>query len=427
MIGGTSPGVDINYNFDDMKVKHKNLTVLWNLHKYVIEMAKSINANLNNLNLHQYELGIEEQYIFSKLNSTIKEVTELFDEYKLNEIPWKVEDLFLELSRTYIQLTRDKAAMGSDEDKKIVQYTVFTILLESLKLFSPIAPFISEMIYQNLRSQFKLRNESINLFEWPKYNEELIDTSLETDMKVISEIVQSALAVREKIQLGIRWPLKELITATKDKKIMNSVEKLKNVIKRQINAKEIKIIESMPNVKVRIKADYSKLGPDFGDKAPKIIAQLTINSPETVLKHIQEEGKYSFKVDGEIINLTKEYLIVTREVPLPYEEGTFKQGFVYLNKEMTDELEAEGFAREIMRRVQALRKKAGLQKSDSISLFVKTDDELREMLKDWNLIIKEKVGASQFRISELEPSKKHAFVSKEKVKGKEFEIFLEKV
>ena len=80
-----------------------------------------------------------------------------------------------------------------------------------------------------------------------------------------------------------------------------------------------------------------------------------------------------------------------------------------------------------MRRVQALRKKAGLQKSDSISLFIKTDDELKEMLKEWNLMIKEKVGASQFRISELEPSKKHAFISREKVKGKEFEIGFDKV
>ena len=113
-------------------------------------------------------------------------------------------------------------------------------------------------------------------------------------------------------------------------------------------------------------------------------------------------------------------------MPFPYEEGAFKGGNIYLNKEMTDELEAEGFAREIMRRVQSLRKKAGLQKSDNISLFLKTDEELKEMLKEWNLVIKEKVGASQFRISEMEPSKKHSFISSEKVKGKEFELHFDK-
>jgi len=427
MVGGTAPGVDINYNFDDMKVKHKNLTVLWNLHKYAIEMAKNLKVNPIDLKLEKRQFDIEERHIFSKLNSAIKKVTEIFDDCKLNEIPWQVEELFLELSRTYIQLTRDKSSMGSDEEKKVVLYAVFNVLLGSLKLFAPVAPFVTEKMYQNLKLEFRLKEESIHLLEWPKHDEGLIDEELEASMQIINEVVQSALAVREKMQLGVRWPVKEMVVAAKDDKIISAVEKMKDVIKKQINAKEVKVAESLPNVKVKIKADYSKIGPDFGDKSPKVIAQLTIDSPETVLKHIQEKGKYSFKVDGETMEIVKEHLIVTREVPLPYEEGVFKNGFVYLSKEMTDELEAEGFAREIMRRVQALRKKAGLQKSDNISLFIRTDEELRGMLKEWNLVIKEKVGASQFRISELEPSKKHAFVSKEKVKGKEFEILFDKV
>ncbi|MBI2649875.1 class I tRNA ligase family protein [Candidatus Woesearchaeota archaeon] len=427
MIGGTPPGVDINYNFDDMKVKHKNLTVLWNLHKYAIEMAKNLKVNPSELKIDLQKFDVEERFIFSKLNSAIKMATETFNEYRLNEIPWQAEELFLELSRTYIQLTREKSSMGSEEDKKVVLYAAYNVLLESLKLFAPIAPFITEAMYQNLRHEFRLKEESIHLFGWPKHDEGLIDKELEESMQTISEIMQSALAVREKIHLGVRWPVKEIVIAAKDKNIASAVEKLRDVIKKQINVKEVKIVESMPNVKVKIKADYSKIGPKFGDKAPKIIAQLTIDSPETVLKHIQENGKHSFNADGEIIDIVKEDLLVTREVPMPYEEGIFKHGLIYLNREMTDELEAEGFAREIMRRVQALRKKAGLQKSDNISLFIKTDDELREMLKDWSIVIKEKVGASQFRISELEPSRKHAFVSNEKVKGKEFEIHLEKV
>jgi len=435
MIGGTSPGVDINYNFEDMKAKRKNLIVFWNLHKYVIDLQKMMQkTDMQKIiessffaNFKHFKLDIEERYILSKLNSTIKKAEEKFDEYKLNEVPWIVEELFLELSRTYIQLTRDKSSMGSDEDKKIVLWTVFNVFFESLKLFAPIAPFITEALYQNLRNEFKLKEESIHFFDWPKYNEELIEQELEDSMNAVSDIVQNALAVREKLQLGIRWPLNEIVIVSKDNKITNDVEKLKDVIKRQVNVKKVTIAKSIPNLKVKVKADYSKIGPEFGDKAPKIIAQLTIDSPETILKNINEKGKYTFKADGEAISLLKEHLIVTREAPIPYEEGAFKSGFIYLNREMSDELEAEGFAREIMRRVQALRKKAGLQRSDSISLFIKTDNELKEMLKEWNLVMKEKVGAYQFRISELEPSKKHAFASKEKVKGKEFEIYLEKV
>ncbi|MBI2659013.1 class I tRNA ligase family protein, partial [Candidatus Woesearchaeota archaeon] len=427
MIGGTSPGIDVNYNFDDMKVKHKNLMVLWNLHKYAIDMAKNLKANPSDLRPEKNNLDVEELHILSKLNSAISNATELFDEYRLNEIPWKVEELFLELSRTYIQLTREKASMGSEEDKKIVLHTVYNVLVESLKLFAPIAPFVTEMIYQNFRHEFRLKEESVHLLGWPKYDNDLIDKNLEESMQAISEIMQSALAVREKLHLGVRWPIKEIVIAVKDKNIINAVEKLRGVIKKQINVKEVKIVESLPNIKIKIKVDYSKIGPKFGDKAPKLIAQLTIDSPESVLKQIEERGKYSFNADGEMMEIVKEDLFVTRDVPLPYEEGIFRNGFIYLNREMTDELEAEGFAREIMRRVQALRKKAGLQKSDSISLFIKTDDELKEMLKEWNLVIKEKVGASQFRISELEPSRKHAFTSNEKVKSKEFNIEFDKL
>lgn len=426
MIGGTAPGVDINYNFDDMKVKHKNLTVLWNLHKYVIEMAKNLKINPSDLDLEKYEVNVEERCMFSKLHSAIKKATELFDEYRLNETPWVAEELFLELSRTYIQLTRDKSAMGSDEDKKVVLYTAYTVLMGSLKIFAPIVPFIAERMYQNLKNEFKLNEESIHHFDWPKYDESLIDKELEQNMIIASEIVQSALAVREKMQLGVRWPIKEIVISTKDHNVMAAVEKMKDVIKKQVNVKAIGLVESMKGVKLKIKADYSHIGPDFGDNAPKVIAQLTINSPETILKSIQEKGKYSCKIDGEAVNIVKEHLIVAREIPLPYEEGAFRGGFIYLNKEITDELEAEGFAREIMRRVQALRKKAGLQKSDNISLYLKTDDELKDMLKEWNLVIKEKVGASQLRVSELEPSKKHAYISSEKVKGKEFEIHFDR-
>ncbi len=426
MIGGTPPGVDINYNFDDMKVKHKNLTVLWNLHKFVIEMAKNLKVNPADLEVEKKHFDVEEKYIFSKLNSAAKKTTEILDGYRLNETPWVVENLFLDLSRTYIQLTRDKSSMGSDDEKKAVLYSVYNVLLGSLKMFAPIAPFITEAMYQNLRHEFKLKDESIHLLQWQNCREEMIDEDLEESMQAASEIVQSALAVREKMQLGTRWPIKELVVAVKDEKISNTVRKMSDVIKKQVNVKKVGVVESFPNLKIKIKADYAKLGPDFGDKSPKIIAKLTVDSPESVMKQIQEKGKYTCKIDGESVEILKEHLIISREVPLPYEEGSFKNGFVYLNREMSEELEAEGFAREIMRRVQALRKKAGLQKSDNISLYIKTDDELKEMLKDWMLMIKEKVGASQFRISELEPSKKHAFVSIEKVKGKEFEIGLDK-
>jgi len=210
MISGANPGLDLNYNFDDMKVKYRNLTILWNLHNYVIDLAK--NANINPKELKNIEKNLfyfdEEKYIFSKLNSTIRKITKLYDDYKLNEIPLLIEDLFLALSRIYIQLTRNKSI---GDHKKVVLYTVYNVLMGCLKLFAPTAPFTTEKIYQNLKGEFKLKEESIHLFDWPKCDEILINKELENEMDTISDVVQIILSLREKVQQGIRWPLQEVI------------------------------------------------------------------------------------------------------------------------------------------------------------------------------------------------------------------------
>ena len=426
MISGANPGLDLNYNFDDMKVKYRNLTILWNIHNYVIDLAKTANINPKELkNIEKdFLYSFEEKYIFSKLNSTIKKISKLYNDYKLNEAPLLVEDLFLALSRVYIQLTRNKSI---GDNKKVVLYTVYKVLMGCLKLFAPAAPFITEKIYLNLKKEFNLDKESIHHFEWPKYDEKTIKRELENNMDTISDVVQIILSLREKIQMGVRWPLQEVIIVTKDEKTKAAVEKLKDIIKKHTNIKELNVQQSLPGIKQVIKADYSKLGPDFGKKTPEIIAKIGSESTETILNHIEKEGRYTLKLGKEKINIVKGHLIVTREIPVPYVEGNFKNGFVYLNKDVDEELEAEGYARELTRRIQELRKKAGLQKKDRISLFIKTDEELKSMLKKWETSIKEIVGASTLKVDYLNPSKKHKFTSKEKVRDKKFELFLDKV
>ncbi|MCH8329537.1 MAG: isoleucine--tRNA ligase, partial [Nanoarchaeota archaeon] len=233
MIGGANPGLDLNYNFDDMKVKYRHLTVLWNLHNFLIDLARNSKINPKDMKIRSDRFSMEENYIFSKLNSTIRNATKLFDNYELNKIPIVVEDLFLTLSRTYIQLTREKT--NDENTRKVVLYTVYDVFMETLKMFAPVAPFITEKIYQNLKKEFSLEEESIHLYEWPKYNEKLINKELENQMDTVNNILQAILALREKLQLGVRWPLQEVIVVTKDNKTI----KWKN---KTIKPKDITII-----------------------------------------------------------------------------------------------------------------------------------------------------------------------------------------
>ena len=423
MIGGANPGLDINYNREDTKIKHKNLTVLWNIHNYLIDLVKNYKIDTKKLKIDKKKCKLEEKYILSKLNSTIKKVTELFEQYRLNEIPWLIEELYLELSRAYIQLTREKLSAGTEEEKNLVASVTYYVLFETLKLSAPVMPFITEKIYLNLKEAFNLKEPSIHLHKWPEFLENEIDGKLEKDIQTIQGIVQNILAGREKIQLGVRWPLKEVIITTKDEKVIEALERLEDLIKIQTNIKEIRIQPTLPGIRQTIKADFAKLGPDFGKLSPKIVVKVAQESPESILSHLEKEGKFPIDVDGAKVNIVKEHLIIQRTIPEPYQEVEFRSGFIYVNKELTPELEAEGFAREIMRRTQSLRKTAGLQKKDRIDLFIKTEVNL----KSFEQQIIEKVGANSLVISEASPKEKFQSASKEKVKGKSFELFFNKI
>ncbi|MEK6826428.1 MAG: isoleucine--tRNA ligase, partial [Nanoarchaeota archaeon] len=282
-IGGANPAMDLNYNENDVKVKFANLGVLWNLTNYLINYADG------SLLKKRKRIDLEERYILSKLNTSIKEATEAFDEYRLNEIPLMAEKLFLSLSREYVQMTRQKM----EDDRNTVLLIVFEVLNNVIKVLAPIAPFITEKIYQELKTKFKLKKLSVHLFEWPKYNNKLIDKKLEEKFEWMNKVVQEALAQREKAGFGVRWPLPKLEINVLDKKMLKEFEE---IIKKQVNVKELKIAR----------------------------------------------GDFLVKLD---INITKE-------------------------------LEKEGFLREVLRRIQALRKKQGLNVRDKITLNINSDFDL---------------------------------------------------
>jgi len=418
MIGGAEPGVDINYNFDDMKVKARNLSVLWNTYRFVLDLAKQVQLK----EFDESVLGAEERYIISRLHSTIKKVSELFENYVLNEIPWEVERLFLDLSRIYIKLIREK--LIDEKGKEIVLFTCFKVLLECLKLFAPVAPFISERIYQGLRKIFGIKVESIHLFDWPEYDNRLIDSELEYKFDVMNRIISAILAVRDRIKRGVRWPLSKVVVVGWER-TKEVIEEYGELIKRQANVKEIVAEDSFGKLE-RVKANFLTIENEFDEKtAAKVIAALTTTSAETIVEHIEKEGKFEIDVNGKKVAVQKRHLVFEYSIPKDYEVEECFTGMptkVYVNIKLTPELEAEGYARELARRIQILRKKAGLEKRQKIVLHVKADEDLVNMLRNFEEQIMLKVGAEHMKITTIKPARKHEWVSIEKIKNKELQI-----
>jgi isoleucyl-tRNA synthetase len=327
-ICGTSSGENINFNWEDVKQKQRHLLVLWNLHKLLLDLKKNTKTSKEKA---------EEKYILSKMNSTIKEVSELFEQYKLDKTITQVENLFLDLSRVYVQLTREKA------DEKIVYKTLKEVYVSCLKLFAPICPFITEKLWQELRKEKIVKEESIHLSKWPKQNSKKINKKLEQEFRDVLNIIEAGLRDRAEKEIGLKWPLSKA-TIKSDKKIS---KELLDIIKRQLNVKKIEI---------------------------------------------EKSEKTEIKIDTKI----------------------------------TPELQREGYARVLSRKVQSERKKSGLVKKDKIDLIVTTDMDLD---KEKNYI-KERTNAGKVKIKkELKQGEQEKYINKIDIKIKDikFKILFKKL
>jgi isoleucyl-tRNA synthetase len=427
-IGAANPGLDLNYNHEDAKLKYKNLIILWNIHNFLIDLAKTIGKNPADLDPKVMEtlFSDEERYIVSKLNSTISLVTEKFENYLLNEVPGLVEELFLELSRTYVQLVRDKASVGSENDREVVLFTLYHVLLEAMKLFAPVAPFITEQMYQDLKKEFKLPEESVHLFSWPAADKKKIDKAIELGMQAAGKIIEASLAAREKAKLSLRWPVKAIFVVSANDELLGQVRALQAIIKTQTNAKDIISGKEFAQVKEVVKANQGTIGKTFGHRAPSVIAKIAQESDQSILKSLAKDKKVTLNLGNEKVELGAEHFIIERQVPKHIVAMEGKDFVVYLDTTRNEQLEAEGFAREIMRRVQALRKDAGLDKRDQISLVIQADRQFIAMLQQWESAIKEKVGAKAIKLTDQPLARKHEHSSEEKVKDRKFSLHFDK-
>ena len=371
-IGAANPGLDLNYNKDDIVVKHKNLAILWNLHNYLLDYSKDIPLKeIKDIK----GLGKEEKFILSKLNSTIKNVTKLFDNYHIDSTPDLIEELFLELSRTYIQLVRDKI---NSKDKAVVVNTIYTVLIGVLRLASPVIPFITEEIYQNLKEKAGLKEESIHLLTWPKVNEKLLDEKLEKQMTNAGFIIGGALNAREKAKLGVRWPLPEMVIVSE-----TDLKDVLPLVGQQTNIKKITVKKTFDSKKTA-KANFKTLGKKYGKEVQKVAALIEKNADKFKGKTIKL-GAYEIEPED---------VIIEEILPEHWFSSETRAGNVYIYTKLTKELEAEGFSREVVRRIQNLRKKTGLKKEDEVKLFVYGNDSVLKKIKPWQKDISIKCGGS---------------------------------
>jgi len=260
-------------------------------------------------------------------------------------------------------------------------------------------------MYLDLCSNLNIKEteKSIHLETWPKYDESFINPELESHFNIAKDIIQTGLKIRDKIGLGVRWPLSEIMIETTDTKVKEALSDLEPIILSQLNIKSLQVKENFGLIETKVDYIYGSIAKRFGKDSARIMAVLTTMSKESIISHIKENKPFTINVDSKNYELMPSDFSVNYTIKEPYILDKNNSTFIIINKETSEELFAEGLSRELIRRVQQMRKNAGLDKTDRISLKISMEDESdAKSLLEFKDQIKSKTGSSEIIISSKE-------------------------
>ncbi|WP_290900289.1 isoleucine--tRNA ligase, partial [Ferroglobus sp.] len=363
---------DLKFSWGEAENFLRLLNIFWNAVRFAytyMELDKFREVLPENC-----ELRIEDRWILSRLESFCKLANEAMESYNLHRVVKRFYDFVIEdFSRWYIQLIRRRVWEEKDSPSKIAAYaTMLRVIDKATRVISPFAPFIAEYIYQNFTKKFRKGEESIFMERYPEVDEKWIDEELEKEMELAREIVEASYTARQKAGIKLRWPLRKLIVEGDVK-----VERLREVILNQSNVKEIEFVNEFEK-DVVVKPNFKKLGAKLREKMKDFMNYLNSLSKEE-MKRIYERGYVEF--DGEKIE--RDYLEFEFKVPENYSYEEFSRGVVYVYTEIDEELKREAYARELVRRIQEMRKELDLNVEEFIVVTLEFDEELVKGFEDY--------------------------------------------
>lgn len=378
VLSQNAPWEDLKFSWDEIGNVYRMLNILWNVYRFPLPYMI-----LDKFNPLEYldspgalPLRLEDKWILSRLQSLIKQVDAAMSEYSLHKATRSISGFVLEdLSRWYIQLIRPRTwREANDPDKLAAYYTLYEVLATVTRIIAPFAPHISEEMYQNLvRNIDPASPASVHMCDWVKPRDEFTSTELETSMDIIREIVEASSNARQKLKRKLRWPVKRIVVAPKTDEVALAVKSLESVLKEQTNAKKIVLLTAgkpWEELGVEVVPNPSAIGPVFKKEAGKIIAELKTADGKALKGVLEETGSFELKAG----TITPDMVSFRDTIPPAVAHADFSAGDVYVDTELTREIESEGYAREVIRRIQDMRKELDLAVEEEIEAVVEIKD-----------------------------------------------------
>ena len=352
---------------------------IWNTYAFYVLYANIDEFDPTKYSLEYDKLPVMDKWILSKLNTMVKTVDEDLSTYKITEAARCMEDFVDELSNWYVRRSRERFwAKGMEQDKINAYMTLYTTLVTLAKTAAPMIPFMTEDIYQNLVVRVdKSAPESIHLCDFPVANENYINTELEKDMEEVLDIVVVGRACRNTANIKNRQPIGNMFIKAESK----LSDFYLDIIKDELNVKEVEFKDDVRDfTSYSFKPQLKTVGPKFGKMLNQIRTALTNLDGNEAMDEINATGALKLNIDGQDIELLKEDLLID----IAQVEGYVSDGngkvTVVLDTNLTPELIEEGFVREIISKIQTMRKEADFEVMDKITVYVSNNEKIVELV-----------------------------------------------
>lgn len=385
MVTNASPWDNLKFDIEGIEeVRRKFFGTLYNTYSFFALYANLDGFENKDAQVPHAERPELDRWIISLLNTLIKDVQHHYESYEPTKAGRAIQDFVSEnLSNWFVRLSRKRYWKGDYNSDKISAYqTLYTCLETVAKLMAPIAPFYADKLFADLNAVSGIHNEiSVHLAEFPVADDSVIDKGLEERMDLAQRISSMILALRRKVSIKVRQPLQKLLLPVVNETFEANVKEVADIITSEVNIKEIEFLTDASGVLVKkAKPNFKTLGPRYG-KSMKILSALVAQLDNDAVHAFEKEGKLSLEKDGETFDLTIEDVeIISEDIPgwQVANEGSLT---VALDVTISEELRAEGIAREFVNRIQNLRKESGLDVTDKIHLKIQKHNEINSAIE----------------------------------------------
>ncbi|MDR1981676.1 MAG: isoleucine--tRNA ligase [Tannerellaceae bacterium] len=405
MISNASPWDNIKFDMDGMEeVRRKFFGTLYNTYSFF-----ALYANVDGFTYAEPDIDYAQRpeidrWILSLLNSLIKDVDSYLGDYEPTRAGRAISEFVNDnLSNWYVRLNRRRFwGGGMTADKLSAYQTLYTSLETVAKLMAPISPFYADRLYGDLTAVTGRETKaSVHLSDFPVYNEAFIDKTLEERMRIAQDISSMILALRRKVNIKVRQPLQTIMIPVADVNQQENIEAIKNLILNEVNVKELKFVDHSAGILVKkVKPDFKKLGPRYGKIMKPLADAIRLMSTEDIFT-FESTGRFTVSIEGqEAVIGQDDAEVISEDIPgwLVANEGRLT---VALDITVTDELRQEGLARELVNRIQNLRKSSGYDITDKVKIHILSSVEMDEVIDRYKEYIKNQVLAVSIKVVDI--------------------------